>query len=71
MIGQLRCPNCGHDAIGGAFVCRDCGKVFCSYCTDEGKNPFGGNNCPRCGSSDWVQVTDFKDIATALKNSQN
>lgn len=70
-IGSIRCPNCGHDASGGVMVCQDCGKVYCCYCTDEGKNPFGGNTCPRCGSNDNISVTDFRDIGKAMKNSQN
>ncbi len=68
---NVSCPNCGHEASGGVMVCKDCGKVFCCYCTDEGKNPFGGNNCPRCGSSDCGSVSDFREILQAFRNSQN
>ena len=70
-LGSVCCPNCGHDAIGGVYVCQDCGKVFCSFCDERGKNPFHGNNCPRCASCNYVEVHDFREIGHALRNSQN
>jgi len=71
MAGVLYCPHCGHEASGGLYVCGRCGKVFCSYCDSEGKNPYPGNTCPRCGSSDWKHVSDWNDIMNYLKNSIN
>ena len=70
-MADFRCPNCGADAYGGFQVCADCGKVFCGKCDANGKNPFPGDCCPRCGSSNYVYAKDWDDMRKALKNSQN
>lgn len=70
-MASYRCPNCGTRCDGGFIVCEDCGKVFCSDCDRNGKNPFTNGVCPRCASSRYVYVKDWDEMKQALRNSQN
>ncbi len=68
--GVPRCPNCGEILLGGAMVCKDCGKIYCDACTKKGLAP-GGGQCPRCFSVNWVTVSSWDDIFNAMKIAQN
>ena len=70
-MADFRCPNCGADCNGGFQVCKDCGKVFCSKCDENNKNPYHGDVCPRCGSMNYAYARDWNDMRDALRNSQN
>ncbi len=67
----MNCPNCGKEDPGSFAVCNFCGKVYCPWCDQKGKNPYGGDACPRCGQTSAIFYTDFFQIAKALRNSQN
>lgn len=69
--GVIRCPNCGQEAMGGYIVCTECGKVFCAYCSQNGKSNYPDGCCPRCGSLRYEYVKDLKDMKDALRRSMN
>ena len=39
----MNCPNCGKEDPGSFAVCNFCGKVYCPWCDQKGKNPYGGD----------------------------
>jgi predicted RNA-binding Zn-ribbon protein involved in translation (DUF1610 family) len=70
-MADFRCPNCGEPATGGFNYCPECGKVFCWACDKNGKNPFPGNCCPRCGNVNYKFANNWAEMREMLKNSQN